>query len=115
VDECEPLVVGGAAPGAPRGAQHGGGQWPAGRQRCHGQGLTLVHFSAQPEPFLTLHTPTYPLIPHNTCSMTNNQPLNAPPVPLKALTLSRKVDECKPLVIGVLTAVVSILAGGTLS
>jgi len=24
-------------------------------------------------------------------------PLNAPPIPHKALTLSRKVDECKPL------------------
>jgi len=25
--------------------------------RGHGQGLTLVHFSAQPEPFLTQNTP----------------------------------------------------------
>jgi len=28
------------------------------------------------------------------------QPLNAPPIPHKALTLSRKVDECKPLTAG---------------
>jgi len=27
------------------------------------QGLTLVHFSAQPEPFLTQNTPEYPLTP----------------------------------------------------
>ena len=29
---------------------------------CKGQGLTLVHFSAQPEPFLTQHTPQSPPI-----------------------------------------------------
>jgi len=32
-----------------------------------GQGRTLVHFSAQPEPFMkqkhTLHTPVYPQLP----------------------------------------------------
>ena len=38
------------------------------------QGLTLVHFSAQPEPFLTQHapytrhkTPYDPIRPHKTC------------------------------------------------
>jgi len=45
------------------------------RSRCsppmtRGQGLTLVHFSAQPEPFLspkkTRNTPKHPLIPPNT-------------------------------------------------
>ena len=30
------------------------------------QGLTLVHFSAQPEPFLKQNTPWTPLIPPNT-------------------------------------------------
>ena len=29
-------------------------------QRAHGQGLTLVHFSAQPEPLLTQNTPCTP-------------------------------------------------------
>jgi len=52
------------------------------------QGLTLVYLSAQPEPFLkqkhTLHTPAYPLLPINSLK----QPLNAPPFPQKALTLS---------------------------
>jgi len=38
-----------------------------------------------------------PLIPSGTCYTAPKRPLNAPPVPLKALTLSRKVDESKPL------------------
>jgi hypothetical protein len=37
-----------------------------------------------------LSTPDTPCIPAE-------QPLHAPPIPQKALTLSRKVDECKPL------------------
>jgi hypothetical protein len=49
------------------------------------QGLTLVHFSAQPKPCLpqtrTLNTPQHPLTPLK-------QTLNAPPIPQKALTLS---------------------------
>jgi len=48
-----------------------------------GQGLTLVHFSAQPEPFLSLkYTETTQRVPQ------------------KVLTSSRKVDEFKPLVLG---------------
>ena len=31
-----------------------------------GQGLTLVHFSAQLEPFLTQIHPVHPLLPDNT-------------------------------------------------
>ena len=30
------------------------------------QGLTLVHFSAQPKPFLNVNTPCTPLIPRET-------------------------------------------------
>jgi len=41
------------------------------------QGLTLVHFSAQPEPFRTTGT--------IQC------------VPREVLKLSRKADQCKPL------------------
>ena len=41
-------------------------------------------------PRLSLNTPDIPQTPPE-------QPLNAPPIPQKALTLSRKVDECKPL------------------
>jgi len=59
------------------------------------QGLTLVHFSAQPEPFLTRNTPLKPPTPPNTPrhllnsrKTTPKQTLNAPPVPQKALTLS---------------------------
>jgi len=65
------------------------------------QGLTLVHFSAQPEPYLTRNTPfTPPNTPRhllNTRKTTPKQSLNAPPIPQKALTLSQKVDECKAL------------------
>jgi len=60
-----------------------------------GQGLTLVHYSAQPEPFLTRSTPFKPPTPPNTLrhllntrKITPKQTLNAPPIPQKALTLS---------------------------
>jgi len=69
--------------------------------RVTNQGLTLVHFSAQPEPYLTRNaTCTPPNTPRhllNTRKTTPKQSLNAPPIPQKALTLSRKVHECKPL------------------
>jgi len=65
------------------------------------QGLTLVHYSAQLEPFLTqkrtLHTPNTPCHPLNNPSTPPKQHLTAPPVTQKALKLSLKVDECKPL------------------
>ena len=47
VNECMPLVSGEAD--ADADVHRGRGHRP-------GQGLTLVHFSAQPEPFLTLNT-----------------------------------------------------------
>ena len=40
---------------------------------------------------------THPFIPPNTSSAYLEQPLHAPPIPQRALTLSRKMDECKPL------------------
>ena len=49
-----------------------------------GQGLTLVHFSAQTETFLSLKPPNTPYNSHK-----------------KVLKSSRKVDECKPLRRGV--------------
>ena len=68
------------------------------------QGLTLVHYSAQLEPFLapkhTLNTLDTPYQPLNTPETSPKQPLTAPPVPWNALKLSRKVDECKPLLCG---------------
>ena len=74
-------------------------QLEAYRRREEGsrQGLTLVHFSAQPEPFLTQNTP---ITPHNTSSTTPKQLLHAAPIPQKVLTLIIKVDECKPLAPG---------------
>jgi len=61
---------------------------------------TRHFFSAQPKPFVTQNNPDHPLIPPNTSWTPPRQPLNAPPMPQQALTLSRKVDECKPLVQG---------------
>jgi hypothetical protein len=54
-----------------------------------GQGLTLAHFATQLEPYLTRKNTLYTL----------NTP-NAPRIPQKALTLSRKVNECKPRAVG---------------
>ena len=54
---------------------------------------TLYHFSLNLSPFShtthTLHTSSPGPPPKH--------PLNASPIPHKALTLSREVDECKPL------------------
>jgi len=54
-----------------------------------GQGLTLVHFSAQPEPFPTQNTPytppKFPLTP--PVHLLNNSPMQ-PPISQRALTLS---------------------------
>ena len=65
--------------------------------RAGTQGLTLVHSSAQLEPFLkqkhTLNTP----IPPSTSKISPKRPQTAPPVTKKAIKLSCRVDECKPL------------------
>jgi len=63
-----------------------------------GQGLTLVHFLAQPELFeMQKEIPKRHIIPQNTSYIYPEQPLSAPPISPKAPTLSQKVDECKPL------------------
>jgi hypothetical protein len=62
-----------------------------------GQGITLVHCSAQPEPSLTLKTSPERLGTPST--PVKQYPLNTP-CAQKALTLSRKVNECKPLAWG---------------
>ena len=62
------------------------------------QGLTFVHISVQPEPFLPLNM--HPEDPLNTPYALPEPPLNTlytPPIPQKVLMLSWKVDECKPL------------------
>ena len=66
-----------------------------------GQGHTLVHFSGQLEPCLvTRKHPTHPKHPPTAAATRARQPLHAPPIPDKALKLSRKVDECKTLTRG---------------
>ena len=45
--------------------------------------------------------PEQPTMPPNTALRPPQQPLHAPPIQQKALALSRKVDECKPLLAGV--------------
>jgi len=106
VNECKPLAAGMAGRGVDGEdtARVGGGGGGGGGMVTPlgtGQGLTLVHFSAQPEPYLTrnatLYTPNTPRHLLNTRKITPEQSLNAPPIPQKALTLRRKVDECKPL------------------
>jgi len=49
------------------------------------QGLTLVHFSAQLEPYLTQENT---LLTLSTPLILSTQPLHAPPIPYKALKLS---------------------------
>jgi hypothetical protein len=44
--------------------------------------------------------PKHSVIPPDTALTSPKQSLNAPPIPQRALTLSRKVDECKPLLTG---------------
>jgi hypothetical protein len=82
--------------GAARHARHG-----SGLRAASVQGITLVHYSAPSGPYLRRKTPfTPPNTPRhllNTRKVAPKQSLNAPPIPQKALTLSPKVDECKPL------------------
>jgi len=59
---------------------------------CLGQGLTLVHFSAQPKPFWS-HLPVSP------CLIDWGNIMH-PTYPTQCATLSRKVDDCKPLAWG---------------
>jgi len=86
VNECTPLAAGFLAwfsfEGAlgVRGVRHG---------------LALVHFSAEPEPYLTRNTPFKPPTPLNnprhlpiTRKIAPKRTLNAPPIPQNALTLS---------------------------
>jgi len=53
------------------------------------QGLTLVHFPSQPEPFWS-HLPVSP------CLIDKLQIMH-PTYQQNVLTLSRKVDECQPM------------------
>jgi hypothetical protein len=62
---------------------------PPARARARCQGLTFVHFSAQQKPFWS-HLPVCPCLIDWGKSCTRRIQQNV-------LTLSRKVDECKPL------------------
>ena len=57
-------------------------------------------------------TPYTPYTPPNTPLTRATQPLRAPPIPDKALKLSRKVDECKPLPTGRMLAAAASSGGG---
>jgi len=96
VDECKALGEGPRGSHAP-GVRHAlpGGAWRG--RRGSWQGLTLVHFSAQLEPCLTQETTLRTLRTLNTPLTRATQPLRAPPILYKALKLSSKVNECKPL------------------
>ena len=54
----------------------------------------------------------HPLIPRNAPYAPPKRPLNAPPIPQKALTLNRKVDECKPLPSFMSDSAISICSSG---
>jgi len=77
------------------------GPCPGAGYADQGQGLTLVNFSAQPEPFPTQNTPS---TPRSSPETPPKHPLHDPsmqsPIPQEVLTLSREVDECKPLTRG---------------
>jgi hypothetical protein len=66
-----------------------------------GRGLHSSTFqlklSTVPATKCILNTPYYPLTPHKEPL---NNPYMQPPIPQQALTLSREVDECKPLELG---------------
>jgi len=75
-----------------REAEGGGG----GRGVEDETGMGLHSFTYQLNLSRVLHTKR-PYTPPNTPLTRATQPLRAPPIPQKALKLSRKVDECKPL------------------
>ena len=81
---CKPLAS---------GAAHG-------VQRVHGRGLHSSTFQLNLSRFRHNIPPTLRLFPPDTSYTLTKQPLNTPPIPQKVLTLSQKVDECKPLVHG---------------
>ena len=74
----------------------GGGDGGRGLHSSTSQ-LNLSCFCHQTHPEYPLVTPSYPLLPPDTSYTPPKQPLDSPPIPQKAITLSRKVDECKPL------------------
>jgi len=80
VDECEPLVVG-SLDGF--NVTFTDFEDDHGISRYSWQGLTLVHFPAQPEPFLSLQL-------YETTQR----------IPQEVLTSSRSVDKCTPLTAG---------------
>ena len=73
MDECKPLPNAGSTPRSAQSASmaempgNTWTAWPSRRaSRTSNQGLTLVHFSAQPKPILTHNTPKHQMMPVNT-------------------------------------------------
>ena len=59
-----------------------------------GRGLRLPTFQLNMSCFRHKIHPKHPLSPLNNIHTPPKQPLHATPIPQKALTLSRNVDEC---------------------
>jgi len=102
---------GGAADGRDRGQGAGaggpaaqgavrGGAGAAADGGVRGRGLHSSTFQLNLSHFSDKVHPRQPLIPPDTPYTPPRQPLNVPRIPQIALKLSRKVNECKPLVRG---------------
>jgi hypothetical protein len=65
-----------------------------------GRGLPSSTFQLNLSRFRYKIYPTNSLETVHTSQTTSKQLLNATPIPQKVLTLSRQVDECRPLIIG---------------
>ena len=66
-------------------------------RRFRGRGLHSSTFQLNLSRSSHKRHPEHPLLPPDASQTPPRQPLNAPPIPHKALTFSREVDECKPL------------------
>ena len=82
-----------AARSAAAAAATGGAIAPAGSAGTSMQGLTLAHFLAQPKPFWSVSRFVFSLWRVTTRIFNDVTQC----IPQKVLTLSREVDECKPL------------------
>jgi len=71
-----------------------------------GRGLHSSTFQLKLSRFWQKLHPRHPLISPDTPYTPPRQPQILPPVPQQALKLSRKVDECKPLLSGIAVSLV---------
>jgi hypothetical protein len=90
-------VVAAAKGGGGGSGGGGGGGGGVSHNRGRGRGLHSPTFWLNLSRFRYKIHPEPPLKVPDTSQTSPRQPLSAPPIPQRALTLSRKVDECKPL------------------